>query len=175
VKTPARVYRPSFNQFLAGRKLAWRRDFWRFEARIIAAAMLAYAVLGLFPDLELRQDVSLRGAVLSALVAVLGYVFLDWVRFKRRVKRDHEAFGSEPTQLYAFRDEGIEFSGSNTFGIEEWEHIDHWTETSDTIFLFGRMRLVGVYLSLIVSKNQISPEEIAFLIKRLDEHGIPKK
>jgi hypothetical protein len=175
VKTPARHYRPTLNQFLAGHRMVSRREFWRFEAPIIAILIGAYSLLALFPEVELRDDVSLRGAVLSVVVAVLGYMFLEWLRFKKKGARLYEAMIAEPPVLYSIRDEGFEVSGSNTYELHEWRLIDHWSETSDSVFLFGRTRLVGVYLSLIVSKNQLSPQDLRFLLDRLDENGIPKR
>lgn len=175
MKTPARHYRPNFNQYLAGRRLAARRDFWHFEALILGAFSAAYVILGLLPEIEIGDGKSLREAVLVTGMAALGYLFWDWIRFKRRISEEYEAFIEEPPHLYSIRDEGIEISGSNTYGIESWDYIDHWSETHNSIFLFGKERLTGVYLSRIVSKNQLSVRDLEFLTRTLAERGIRKK
>ena len=77
--------------------------------------------------------------------------------------------------IAAFRDEGIEFSGSNTYDIVPWNEVNHWSETTDAVFLFGRSGLVGLYLSLVVGKAQLSVDDSRFLKQRLEEHNIRKR
>jgi hypothetical protein len=175
VKAPARHYRPSLEQYLAGERLAQRRDFWIFEARVIAALAVAFAISFVLPDLEFITGTDVRKGAVVLGMTLTSYWFVDWLRFRKRVERAYAETQHDRPLLYAVRDEGIEITGSDTYGIEKWEDIDHWSEDKDSIFLFARSRLTGVYLLLAITKRQLSSGDLEFLIRQLNENDVIRK
>jgi hypothetical protein len=113
--------------------------------------------------------------VVGVGIALVGYMFVDWMRFKRRASREYEAARSDPPLLYSIRDEGIEFTGSDVYAILPWTRIDHWSENDDTLILLERVPLVGLCPSVVAPKSQLGSEELAFLRQKLAENGVRKR